>query len=106
MDEVIRETLNILRDIVVMDTNYIRKTMKRQQYIEGYLQDNKIDYHTLEFYVPVPDFVRFELYADGEQIRVLPDGLESEKIEGPYLKDSADLDSNYPLPQHKLLFQG
>lgn len=103
MSDILKETMRILQDIVVMDENYIRKTLNRESYIEAYLQDNRIDYHVFEFYVPAPDFVKYYLYVDGEQIRVLPDGLRSGKVEiservKVNLKDSVDLYYEYSYP--------
>ncbi|BFI73522.1 hypothetical protein YN1_5090 [Nanoarchaeota archaeon] len=97
MEELIKEIMKFLEDFVVMDENYIRKNLNRMEYIEKYLEKNKIDYHTIEFFVPVPDFKEYYLYADGEKIRVLPDGLESGKVE-LNIKDSIDLEVNYSYP--------
>ncbi|AAR38882.1 NEQ028 [Nanoarchaeum equitans Kin4-M] len=91
------ELNSIYKDLVFFDSNYIRKTLHRADYIEQFLDKYKIDYHIYEHFVLVPDWVKYYLYIDGQKIDVLPTGLKSGKIE-KNIKDSSDLENNYNYP--------
>ncbi|EGQ43375.1 MAG: hypothetical protein J07AB43_13660, partial [Candidatus Nanosalina sp. J07AB43] len=49
---------------------------------------SEFDYTTQKFQILVPDFKDWGLEADGEEIRCLPSGLESGKIESKQLVNS------------------
>jgi len=94
LNSIIKEAVEINKALSTMEINYIKKTLERAEYLENYFESNSIPYETFDFFVDVPEWKKFYLFADGEEIKVLPNGLKSGKIE-KNIKDSVDLENQY-----------
>jgi hypothetical protein len=93
-----KDLFKIYEDLIVYKEDYISKTIERANYIEEFLEKEKVEYETFEHFTLVPKWERYFLEVDGKQVKVLPSGLKSGTIEEKNLKDSSDLENEYPHP--------